>query len=403
MRKKVLSVILSVAMVFSLLVGCGSSNTTSEATTETDETVAAETETTTVEAATEATATEAAETAADGTTDTDKINPTGDKYKIALSNSFMGNDWRQQMEKIAEYVASQEPYASRCELTIVNCENDAESQAASIDALTQQGYDCILVDPASETGVNQAIERACDAGIKVVVFDQPASVLNENAWHIRIDGGRSYSILATWMAEAIGGKGNVVLDQGLQGAAEAELEYNASKAVFESYDGINIASDYLSNYGLSEGEQALASVIAANPDIDAVTTQGYCGSVISAFKKAGLDIPVSCGGGYNGNGKALIENNAQGIIDVYIAGLSAIALNYAIRIMDGEEMAEETLVDCAFIATSNDYDMGEYSDVPIEVFEEGVNYFDDQPDELIWPAVPSSFGMDIPMSVIAGE
>ena len=75
------------------------------------------------------------------------------------------------MEAIAEYVASQEPYASRCELTIVNSENDAESQSASIDAMAAQGYDCILVDPASETGVNQAIQRACDAGIKVVVFD----------------------------------------------------------------------------------------------------------------------------------------------------------------------------------------------------------------------------------------
>ena len=101
------------------------------------------------------------------------------------------------MEAIAEYVASQEPYASRCELTIVNSENDAESQSASIDAMAAQGYDCILVDPASETGVNQAIQRACDAGIKVVVFwIQPASVSNDNCWHIRIDGGRSYKILA---------------------------------------------------------------------------------------------------------------------------------------------------------------------------------------------------------------
>lgn len=345
--------------------------------------------------------TEAADTAAD--TDTAKISPEGDKYKIALSNSYMGNDWRQQMERIAEYVASQEPYASRCELTIVNCDNDAESQAASIDALSQQGYDCILVDPASETGVNQAIKRACDTGIKVVVFDQPASISHENCWHVRIDGARSYSILATWMSEAIGGEGNVVLDQGLQGAAEAELEYNASKSVFESYDGINIVADYQSNYGLSEGEQALASVIAANPDIDAVTTQGYVASVINAFKKAGLDIPVSCGGGYNGNLIALVDNDAQGIIDVYIAGLSAIALNYAIRIMDGEEMAEETIVDCAFIATSNEFDMGEYADVPIEVAEEGVNFFRDQPDEMIWPAVPSTFGLDIPMSVVTGE
>ncbi len=401
MRKKILGIILSVSLVASMLVGCSSSKTgTPETTTTPEVTTNEKEEATTTETVTEDTAA-SAET--NGETDTDKINPEGSKYKIALSNSYMGNDWRQQMERIAEYVASQEPYASRCELTIVNCENDAESQAASIDALTQQGYDCILVDPASETGVNQAIERACEAGIKVVVFDQPASVSNENCWHIRIDGARSYSILATWMIQAIGGQGNVVLDQGLKGAAEAELEYNASKAVFEAVPGINIVADYQSNYGLSEGEQALASVIAANPDIDAVTTQGYCASVINAFKKAGLDIPVSCGGGYNGNLISLVDNNAQGIIDVYIAGLSAIALNYAIRIMDGEKMAEETIVDCAFIATSNDYDMGEYSDVPIEVAEEGENFFRDQPDELIWPAVPSTFGLDIPMSAVTGD
>jgi ribose transport system substrate-binding protein len=314
----------------------------------------------------------------------------------------MGNDWRQQMERIAEYVASQEPYKSRCELKIVNCDNDAESQAASIDALAQQGYDCILVDPASETGVNQAIKRACDAGIKVVVFDQPASVSNDKCWHIRIDGARSYSILATWMIQAMGGKGNVVLDQGLKGAAEADLEYNASKKVLQKASGIKIVSDYQSNYGLSEGEQALASVIAANPDINAVTTQGYCASVINAFKKAKLPIPVSCGGGYNGNLISLVDNKAKGIIDVYIAGLSAIALNYAIRIMDGEQMKEETVVDCAFIATSNDYDMGEYSNVPIEVAKEGKNFFRNEPDELIWPAVPSTFGLDIPMKVVTG-
>lgn len=336
-------------------------------------------------------------------TDTDKINPEGETYKIALSNSYMGNDWRQQMEAIAEYVAAQEPYASRCELTIVNCENDAESQSASIDALAAQGYDAILVDPASETGVNQAIQRAVDAGILVVVFDQPASISADNVYHISFDGGRNYKILATWMAEAIGGEGNVVLCEGLQGAAEAELEYNATVEVFESYENIDIVSSYQDDYDPAKGEQALSSIIAANSDIDAVTTQGYVSAVINAFSKAGLDIPVSCGGGYNGNLKALAEAGAEGIIDAYYAGLSANALNFAIRILDGEEMGEFTVLDCAFVATSTGYDMGEFSDVVIEQAEEGVNYFNDAPDELIWPPVNSDFGIDIPMSVLTGE
>ena len=183
MRKKAVCILLTLAMAFSLA-ACGQdAGETTEAPKETEKATETATE---APAETEATTETAGETGAeeskaeekgtDGQTETDKINPTGTKYKIALSNSFMGNDWRQQMERVVEYVATQEPYASRCELTIVNCENDAESQSASIDALVQQGYDAILVDPASETGVNQAIQRACDAGITVVVFDQPASV-----------------------------------------------------------------------------------------------------------------------------------------------------------------------------------------------------------------------------------
>ena len=198
MKRKVLAGLLSAAMVATTVFGSVGVWAAEDAAEETTEETAED---------------PSDDAAADEDSDTAKINPEGKKYKIALSNSYMGNDWRQQMEAIAEYVASQEPYASRCELTIVNSENDAESQSASIDAMAAQGYDCILVDPASETGVNQAIQRACDAGIKVVVFDQPASVSNDNCWHIRIDGGRSYKILAKWMAEAIGGEGNVVLDQ----------------------------------------------------------------------------------------------------------------------------------------------------------------------------------------------
>ena len=267
MKRKVLAGLLSAAMVATTVFGSVGVWAAEDAAEETTEETAED---------------PSDDAAADEDSDTAKINPEGKKYKIALSNSYMGNDWRQQMEAIAEYVASQEPYASRCELTIVNSENDAESQSASIDAMAAQGYDCILVDPASETGVNQAIQRACDAGIKVVVFDQPASVSNDNCWHIRIDGGRSYKILAKWMAEAIGGEGNVVLDQGLQGAAEAELEYSASKEMFETYDKINIVSDYVDDYDPAKGEQALASIIAANPDIDAVTTQGYVSAVVNA-------------------------------------------------------------------------------------------------------------------------
>lgn len=289
---------------------------------------------------------------------TSQVKKDGDKYKIALSNSYMSNDWRQQMERIVEYTAEQEPYKSRCELTIVNCENSPE--------------------------------------------DQPAS--EESANHITIDAVKAYKVMAKWLAEAVGGKGNVVLDQGLPGAAVSEQEYNAAKEIFDSYPDMKVVSDFINNYAEADGEAALSSVIAANSDIDVVVTQGYMTSVTNAFKKAGIeDIPASCGGGYNGNLLTCLENDSQGIIHVYIPGISAIALNYAIRILDGEEIDKNISIDPAYVATSNEYDMGEFSDVRIEVAEDGVNCFSDQPDNLQWPVVPSNFGVEIPMDVVLGK
>ena len=216
MKKKLVSILLCVALMAS---GCGGDNSGSSeepaAAPETEESAEPETEAPDASEQAEENTAPAQSTEADGESETAKVNPEGEKYRIALSNSYMGNDWRQQMERIVEYVAKQEPYASRCELTIVNCDNTPEAQAASIDALVQEGYDAILVDPSSETALNQAMKRATDAGILVVIFDQPAS--EESAYEITIDAVKAYRVMAKWLAEAVGGTGNAVVDQGLPG------------------------------------------------------------------------------------------------------------------------------------------------------------------------------------------
>ena len=87
----------------------------------------------------------------------------GGKYKIALSNAFMGNDWRQIMIKCAEVAATKEPYASKLDLTIINSENSAEAQSAAIDAMVEQGYNAILVDASSSSALLPSVKRAQDA------------------------------------------------------------------------------------------------------------------------------------------------------------------------------------------------------------------------------------------------
>ena len=107
--------------------------------------------------------------------------------KIALSNNYAGNSWRQAMltswEKVtgeavkAGIVAAADPFTT--------AENQATEQAAQIQNMILQGYDAIVLNAASPTALNGAVKEACDAGITVVSFD--GIVTEPCAWRIAVD------------------------------------------------------------------------------------------------------------------------------------------------------------------------------------------------------------------------
>src|SRR5258706_9736364 len=55
------------------------------------------------------------------------------KYTIYLSNNFVGNDWRQQMERVATVSANKGPLAGRVDLKIENVENTVQAQLNSLN------------------------------------------------------------------------------------------------------------------------------------------------------------------------------------------------------------------------------------------------------------------------------
>lgn len=104
--------------------------------------------------------------------------------RIALSNNYAGNSWRQSMlqsweeattQAVAEGLVSAAP-------AYTTSENQATEQAAQIQSLILQGYDAIVVNAASPTALNGAVRQACDAGIVVVSFD--GIVTEPCAWRI---------------------------------------------------------------------------------------------------------------------------------------------------------------------------------------------------------------------------
>ena len=79
--------------------------------------------------------------------------------KIALSNNFAGNSWRQAMlkswEKVTKEAVSKGIVANAPSFT--TAENQATEQAAQIQNMILQGYKAIVINAASPTALNLSL------------------------------------------------------------------------------------------------------------------------------------------------------------------------------------------------------------------------------------------------------
>ena len=140
---------------------------------------------------------------------------TADK-RIALSNNYAGNSWRQAMlrswDKVTSEAVDKGVVAAADPFT--TAENQVTEQAAQIQNLILQGYDAIVINAASPEGLNGAVKEACDAGVTVVSFD--GVVTEPCAWRIAVDFKQMGKDEVLYLADKLPG-GNLLEIRGLAG------------------------------------------------------------------------------------------------------------------------------------------------------------------------------------------
>src|SRR5690554_2576584 len=137
--------------------------------------------------------------------------------RIALSNNYAGNSWRQAM--LESWATVTGPAVSTGVVAAADAfttaENQATEQAAQIQNMILQGYDAIVVNAASPTSLNGAIKEACDAGITVVSFD--GIVTEPCAWRIAVDFRQMGRDQVKYLAARFPEGGNLLEIRGLAG------------------------------------------------------------------------------------------------------------------------------------------------------------------------------------------
>jgi len=211
--------------------------------------------------------------------------------RIAMSNNYAGNSWRQAM--LASWQKAGDAAVAAKQLkevrSFTTAENQATEQAAQIQNLTLQGYDAIVVNASSPTALNDAIKQACDAGIVVVVFD--SSVTEPCAYVVGVDFRRMGAMQVEYMAGR-GLKGNLLEVRGLAGGFVDEEIHTGITEALRAHPEFKVVSSVHGNWTQTVAQKEVAGVLPTLPEIAAVVTQGGDGyGAAQAFRAAGRPIP----------------------------------------------------------------------------------------------------------------
>ena len=133
MKKKVVSVILCVAMIAAMVVGCTTKAPTS------------------------------------GGDDKKDDGEKKDSYKVGITIQSLKNDyWAGVMGKLEELLKEK-----GWDYTLQDCSDNAGTQVSQVENFITSGCDMIMVHPSDADALETVCQQAMDEGIKVMCWDDP--------------------------------------------------------------------------------------------------------------------------------------------------------------------------------------------------------------------------------------
>jgi len=269
--------------------------------------------------------------------------------KIALSNNYAGNSWRQAMlkswDKVTKKAVADGVVAAADAFT--TSENQVTEQAAQIQNLILQGYNAIVINAASPDALNGVVKQACDAGITVVSFD--GIVTEPCAWRVAVDFKKMGRLEVDYLAKKMPAGGNLLEIRGLAGVFVDDEIHNGIVEGVKANPQFKIVGSVHGNWAQEVAQKEVAGILPSLPEIKAVVTQGGDGyGAAQAFAAAGRPTPTIIMGNRQDElqwWKEQKDKNGYETMSASIApGVSTLAFWVAQMILDGKQVPKDLTV-----------------------------------------------------------
>jgi ribose transport system substrate-binding protein len=273
------------------------------------------------------------------------------QFVIGMSQCNLGEPWRVQMNADIASAAAKHP-----ELKVIfkDAQNDTLQQRGQVEEFVNSKVDLMIISPKEAQPLTEPVAHAMDAGIPMIVLDRQLLGTNYTCF-IGADNKRIGKAAGEWIANTLGGKGNVVELMGLQTSTPGQDRHDG---FLESIAGTGIKVIFSADMKWLEADarKETESALARFDKIDLVYAHndpGAHGAWLAAqaagrekqMKFVGVDALPQEGVSYV----------RQGILDVtfqYPTG-GAEAVDIALRVLHGESVPREIILGTRFFTKEN--------------------------------------------------
>jgi inositol transport system substrate-binding protein len=137
------------------------------------------------------------------------------------------------------------------ELITVDAERSALKQVEQVESFIAQGVDVIIMNPCEVEASSPAVKLAMAANIPIINVNSETSA--KPTAFVGSDDTESARIAMKYLAEKLGGKGNILIMHGFMGQAAQLKRDNGAKEILKANPGLKLLAEQTGEWDRAKG------------------------------------------------------------------------------------------------------------------------------------------------------
>lgn len=326
--KKILAMLLALALICACFAGCNSASSNSGAANENSSSAASGAE--------------------------NESTAGAEKYKIGVLAPPVTHGWVSGVTYYAQKRCEELQQAGEIEYKLITCEN-AEDMTNGIDDLRTWGAQAVVAYP-QWTGMETPIQGLIDDGVTVVNFD--IIIDCDGIYRVSGDNEDMGTQSAQYIVDKIGTEGTVIMLNVPSSGSVSELRQKGFEEKMAEIAPNMTVETFATQFNREDGQKDFADILTTHDHIDAVysmddeTSMG----VLTAIAEAGrTDIQVvTGGGGCQEYFKMMPENENIWIQSaLYSPAMVEDAVDNALAVLKGQSVEQVKIIPTTIVDRSN--------------------------------------------------